>query len=207
MVKIGKICMLEENADIARQFQHCCQNYELFITDNLFKFIRYAQVILPDLLMIDVGKNCELCRDVISLVTEDEILGEIPLLMLAVARRSQQENFIGIANYLTSEKPYAQTLEILETYCSGQKDYDVLLLGRYDDNTASALEVLHHQSLSCFEVHSLKGAQAFLRKNLSRCVCLYLPYDDCQKIAPHINHQKIFYVENPHHLKNLATLI
>ena len=48
---------------------------------------------------------------------------------------------------------------------------------------------------------------AYLKKNFPRCVCLYLPYEQCQEIQPQLKHDKIFYVENPRNLENLATLL
>ena len=69
------------------------------------------------------------------------------------------------------------------------------------------LLALGRQNLTCFEVHDLGGAKAYLKKNFPRCVCLYLPYEQCQEIQPQLKHDKIFFVENPRNLEYLATLL
>ena len=97
--------------------------------------------------------------------------------------------------------------EIIEAYCVGRKKHDVLLLDEYGEKSAAALLTLGRQNLTCFEVHDLGGAKAYLKKNFPRCVCLYLPYEQCQEIQPQLKHDRIFYVENPRNLENLATLL
>ena len=112
-----------------------------------------------------------------------------------------------MAHYLSELATMEKAAEIIEAYCVGRKKHDVLLLDEYGEKSAAALLTLGRQNLTCFEVHDLGGAKAYLKKNFPRCVCLYLPYEQCQEIQPQLKHDKIFYVENPRNLENLATLL
>ena len=134
-------------------------------------------------------------------------LKEIPIVMLMLSEQQDLSGRYGVAHYLSELATMEKAAEIIEAYCVGRKKHDVLLLDEYGEKSAAALLTLGRQNLTCFEVHDLGGAKAYLKKNFPRCVCLYLPYEQCQEIQPQLKHDKIFYVENPRNLENLATLL
>ena len=209
MKKSGKICMLDGDSEVRQLFADWCglRNYELLATDNLFQFLRYSKEMQPDLFVLDLDMKDVSGWEVAGMLASDEGLKEIPIVMLMLSEQQDLSGRYGVAHYLSELATMEKAAEIIEAYCVGRKKHDVLLLDEYGEKSAAALLTLGRQNLTCFEVHDLGGDKAYLKKNFPRCVCLYLPYEQCQEIQPQLKHDKIFYVENPRNLENLATLL
>lgn len=206
MVKAGTICIFSEDTDLlyeqsVRLFD---KGYLVFTTPNVYKFVKYAQELQPDVLIFDMDAKAMQDARVIDYLERYRYQSHKPVLMLG---RRLDRCYRGVAHY--EEKPY--TLkdfdEIIESYCKGNKQHDVLLIDNCFSKDKKIKEAIIHQKLSCFEVSDADAARYYLQKNHPKCICLNMPYDECTKVEPKIQHDKIFFVDNYKQVKNLARLI
>ena len=205
MEKSGKICILDE-AQALQGWQGgelVGHGYEVFATSNLYQFLNYARETSPHLLMINVETGASSLLDMIN---ADCFLNDIPVVIKA-GTNFLPEKHERISHFLFSPYSQAEVETVAVSYCSGQQIHDVLLIDDYDATADSALPGLKRQALNCFEVHNLCAAQKYLQKNFPRGICVCLPYEECRKAEDVLQYDKIFYVENPARLKNIATLL
>jgi len=209
MEKIGKICILDDDAVLTDWFVRSFseRGYEIFATSNVYKFLKYAREIFPDLLITNMQMAEIRSMDVLDVIAADEVLKNIPLAMFGIAAESLQERHAGISHYLFKPVSLKKISDVFEPYCLGRKKHDLLLIDDYNPLPGSAADVLRRQNLTFFETHNLCAAQKYLSKNFPRGVCVCLPSEECRKAEAELHYEKIFYVENPARLENIATLL
>ena len=176
----------------------------MFATSNIYKFVKYARELQPDLIIVDIDASAMKDSHVLGYLRNYKRLTDKPILMVG---KHFNRCYAGIAHYAT--KPYAvQALdEIIESYCNGNKKHDVLLIDECIKANGKIKETILRQNLSCFEVTDANAAHYYLKKNTPKCICISLPYDKCIEAEKKLKHNKIFFVENYKQLKNLSVLI
>ena len=206
MFKAGTICIFSEDTDLLYEQAARLQDkgYLVFATSNVYKFVKYTWELQPELLVIDVDASALNDRRVQAYLRRYHTLYRRPILM--VGRRFDR-CYHGIAHYL--QKPYSLAMfdEIVESYCGGHKQHDVLLIDECDSRDERIKDEINRQHLSFFEVSDAEAARYYLMKNHPKCVCLNMPYDKCAAMEDKFPHEKIFFVENYKQVKNLAGLI
>ena len=95
-------------------------------------------------------------------------------MMLMLSEQQDLSGRYGVAHYLSELATMEKAAEIIEAYCVGRKKHDVLLLDEYGEKSAAALLTLGRQNLTCFEVHDLGGAKAYLNEKEFSALCLSL---------------------------------
>lgn len=209
MDRYGKICMLDNDSVVLGMFEEGFRErgYEIFATENAYKFLQYAGEIVPDILILDLNIPEMNGWQILNSVRHIDGLDETPIILLTVNAERDLAASRGVAHYVRKPSPMGDVLELVETYCVGDKKHDVLLVDGYEPFDESLCLALAKQALSCFEVHDVNAAKCYLRKNHPRCVCLQLPFERYKQIEAEIEHDKIFYVENATNLENLASLL
>lgn len=209
MEKLGKICMLDDDISVLNLFEDwlSSRGYEILATPNVYKFLSYAKEMRPDVFVLDLNMPEISGWEVLKLLKSDEALKNIPVLMITVSRDKDLVGHNGVAHYIHKPTSLEKVMEIIEAYCIGRKEHDVLLVDRYEPVNNLVLLALVRQHLSVFEVHDLNAAKVYLDKNFPRCVCITIPYEESQEDKIQLNHNRIFYVENPENLENLAALL
>lgn len=206
MTGSGTICIFSEDTDLLYEqaVRLNDRNYLAFATSNIYKFVKYARELHPDLIVVDMDASAMNDVRVHAYLHRYRSLTNKPILMLG---RKLEQCYRGIAHYVT--KPYALQFfdEIVESYCDGNKQHDVLLIDDCNSRDDKILDAIRQQNLSCFEVNDTDAARYYLLKNHPRCICLNLPYEQCTKVEPKIHHDKIFFVDNYKQVRNLARLI
>ena len=208
MESLGRICVFDDDAFLTAWAESRLSRYgyDVFAKSNLYQFFLYAREMQPHLLVMNIEKNRLGCRMFWDMLYDDNILQGVPVVVM-VSSNHPPEKHKCISHVLSLPLSVDGLMEIAEAYCVGHKDHDVLLIDDYMSQAGSALDVLQRQSLSCFEVHNLEAAQQYLQKNFPRGICVCLPYEQCRQVEAGLTYSKIFYVENPARLKNIATLL
>lgn len=203
MFEAGTICIFSEDSDLLYEqtARLSDKNYLVFATSNVYKFVRYAGELLPDVLIIDTDAKALHDEQVLAYLRRYRSRANSPVLLVG---SSFDRCYRGIAHY--AQKPQNFD-EILDSYCRGNKEHDVLLIDDCFNKDDKIRETILGQNLSCFQVSDADAARRYLRKNHPRCICLNMPYDKCTKVEPRINHDKIFFVDNYKQVKNLSRLI
>ncbi len=209
MSAYGKICMLDDDRTALNMYSDGFRErgYEIFTTANVYKFVRYAEEIIPDILILDLNIPEAGGWQILDFIRQKKELAAIPVILLTINAERDLAASRGVAHYLRKPSPMSEVFELVETYCVGDKRHDVLLVDSYEPFDDSLCLALAKQALSCFEVHDVNAAKCYLRKNTPRCVCLQLPFERYRQIEAEIDHDKIFYVENAANLENLASLL
>lgn len=205
-MKTGIICIFSEDSNLLYEqtARLSDKGYLVFSTANVYKFVRYAQELQPDLIVFDMDAKAMQDEKVMDYLQRYRYHSHTPVLMLG---KRLDRCYQGVAHY--EQKPY--TLkdfdEIIESYCQGNRQHDVLLIDDCVHKDGKIKNAILSQKLSCFEVSDADAARSYLQKNHPRCICLNMPYDKCAKIESKISHDKIFFVDNYKQVKNLARLI
>lgn len=209
MEKLGKICMLDDDEIVLDLFNDwlSSRGYEILATPNVYKFLSYAREIIPDVFVLDLSMPEISGWEVLELIDDDKRLRTVPVMMITHSAEKNLAKHTGVAHYIPKPTSLEKVMDIIEAYCIGRKDHDILLIDKYEPENNLAVVTLARQNLTCFEVHDPEAAKVYLDKNFPRGICVYLPYEECQGWELPIKNEKIFYVENPHSLENIAALL
>jgi len=98
-------------------------------------------------------------------------------------------------------------MEIVETYCAGQKAHDILLLEDYNPFDVSVRDAINELKFSFFSVNDVNAAVLYLNKNIPKAVCVSFDAGRFEEVRPRLKHDRIIYVENRDTIKKLALLL
>lgn len=206
MMKTGTICIFSEDPNLLYEqtARLTDKDYLVFSTSNIYKFVQYIRELQPDLIIVDTDAQALQDEHVIAYLRRYRVRMHKPVLM--VGSRIDR-CYQGVAHY--ELKPYAleKLDDIIESYCLGHKQHDVLLIDNCSSKDDKIKTEILNQNLSCFEISDANAARFYLLKNNPKCICLNLPYDECTRVEPKIQHDKIFFVDNYKQVKNLAGLL
>ena len=169
------------------------RGFQLFGTDNIYQLLNYARELKPDIIIFRVEENYNPVRASLSKLIPEVSGRNYPIVLI----KPKQFEFVyhqGVAHYLHSPFKMSDLLEIVESYCVGQKQHHIMLLNRYTERNKLVQQIKKNE-YKCFEVHNEDAAQLYLSKNNPKAVCI-----ECAKgfiKAPaQINLSKIFYVDS-----------
>ena len=101
------------------------RGYFLFDTDNLHKFTLYHKEITPNVLLFDFDRSTPI--DFIASLGRRYERSNIPLIVVSEAPKALIYH-PAISHYLTHNQAKEQLLNILESYCSGNKHHNILYI-------------------------------------------------------------------------------
>lgn len=169
------------------------RGFELFGTDNIYQLLNYARELNPNVIIFLVEENYNPVRASLSRLIPDISGRNYPIILI----KPKQFEFVyhkGVAHYLHSPFKMTELLDIVESYCVGQKQHHIMLLNRYSERQNKFSQQIKKAAYKCFEVHNEGAAQLYLSKNNPQAVCI-----ECAKgfvKAPsQIARGKIFYVD------------
>ena len=126
----------------------------------------------------------------------------------------QKENKVVLAGsdnraraYLPKPLDMENFMEIVETYCAGQKAHDILLLEDYNPFDVSVRDAINELKFSFFSVNDVNAAVLYLNKNIPKAVCVSFDAGRFEEVRPRLKHDRIIYVENRDTIKKLALLL
>lgn len=160
----GKIFMLDDDQIFLELYQHFLESkgYQVFTTDNAYKYLMYGRELQPDVLFLDINMPLLNGWEVLQQISEDKILSEIPAVMLSVNQDEDLASLKGVAHFLYKPLAVEPMLEIVESYVSGGKNHEILLLEDYQPLQPGREPLIRKR---CFSTHTVKAAKKYLQKN------------------------------------------
>lgn len=204
----GRVFMLDDDLFFLELYRNLLEarGYEVFTETNAYKFLLYAREVHPDIIVLDINMPDVSGWEVLQLLDE-EAKALAPVIMTTVEADKGLAVAKGVAHYLPKPLDMERFLEIVETYCAGQKKHDILLLEDYNPFDVSVRDVLNEFKLSFFSVNDVNAAILYLNKNLPWAVCVNFDAERFNEVKSRLRHERIIYVENRDTIKELALLL
>lgn len=177
--------------------------YFLFDTDNLHKFTLYHKEITPNIMLFDFADHTPL-EYITSLENKFES-SSIPIIIISEAPKALIYH-PSISHYLTHTEAQKHLKEILETYCIGNKNQDILYINLKPYERSDFSKSVSESPYSIFEVHTINAAQQYMQKNTPAIICVnFLPaLNKSQKV---FTFPKTFYVDNTQNIKEVEQFL
>lgn len=201
MLSLGNIFIYNNNA-INKELYHQGleeRGYFLFDTDNLHKFTMYNKEVIPNVMLFDFDRKTSI-EFIVSLGRRFERT-DIPLVVVAEAPKALIYH-PAISHYLTHNEAKENLLNILESYCVGNKNHQILYINLKPYEPRNFVNSAKQKGYSVFEVHNILAAKRYLEKNKPQVICInFLPVlSQSQKIFAF---PKTFYVENTQNIEEI----
>lgn len=205
MLSLGNVFIYNNNA-INKELYHQGleeRGYFLFDTDNLHKFTMYHKEIVPNVMLFDFDKATPI-GFIISLGRRFERT-DTPLVVVSEAPKALIYN-PAISHYLTHDEAKECLLDILESYCVGNKNHQILYINLKPYEPRNFVITAKQKGYSVFEVHNIAAAKHYLEKNNPNVICInFLPaLSQSQKLFAF---PKTFYVDNTQNIKDIEQFL
>jgi len=179
------------------------RGYFLFDTDNLHQFTLYHKEITPNVLLFDFDRKTPV--DFILSLGHRFERSSIPLIIVSEAPKALIYH-PSISHYLTHDEAKISLLDVLESYCTGNKHHHVLYINLKPYERPIFTTSVRSKGYSLFEVHNISAAVAYLKMNRPAIICInFLPaLSQSQKL---LSFPKTFYVENTQNVKEIEQFL
>lgn len=202
---LGNIFLYNNNTLIKELYHKGLKEmgYFLFDTDNLHKFSLYHKEITPHVLLFDFDRKTPI--DFIASIGRRYERSSIPLIVVSEAPKALIYH-PSISHYLTHDIAKEQLLDILESYCIGNKKHDILYINLKPYERPIFTQSVRAKGYKIFEVHNTTAARAYLEKNQASIICInFLPaLSQSQKL---FSFSKTFYVENTQNIEEIEQFL
>lgn len=205
----GKVCMLDDDRMFLKIYRHFMEakGYQVFTTDNAYKFLLYGHEIVPDVMFLDINMPRINGWEVLSKINADNRLREIPIVILSVNQDEDLAEAKGVAHFLYKPLAIEEAAELLESYCLGGKDHDLLLVEEYEPLFNGLKQKLQKQKHSCFCTHSISGAKKYLKKNKPKKICVRMSEELFNHAREELPGQEMTRVDNLQEIENIVAQI
>ena len=209
MNKLGRVLMLDDDLIVLNLYHGLLEKigYEIFVTANTYQFLLYAKELKPDVFILDINMPKVTGWEVLHRLEKDEALSQVPVVVMSVLSDKALAIEKGAAHYLSKPVKPDVLFEILETYCIGNRDHDVLLLEDFSPAEMSFKNRITKNLWSCFEVNDVRAAKTYLQKNMPKVVAVHLPRGRFLQIKKELKHPQICHLESYEQVDELEELI
>lgn len=209
MDKLGKVFMLDDDLIILNLYQNMLENlgYQVFATGNAYQFLMYAKEIVPDVAVLDINMPGTSGWEVLQRMRNEDKLKQIPVVIMSIAADRSMASEQSVAHYIKKPNEVQDLLEIVESYCVGNKVPDVLLIDDYVPMSPSLKDLIKSKKWSCFEINDIGAAKVYLQKNSPRVVAINLPQDRYEKAVMELNYPRIFYLRSTDYIDALESYL
>ena len=179
------------------------RGYFLFDTDNLHQFTLYHKEITPNVLLFDFERKTPI-EYILSLGRRFE-RSDTPIVIVSEAPKALIYQ-PSVSHYLTHDEAKKGLLDILESYCTGNKHHHILYINLKPYERPVFTSSVKEKGYSLFEVHNITAAMAYLKKNTPSIICInFLPaLSKTQKL---FSFPKTFYVENTQNVEEIEQFL
>ena len=167
--------------------------YKTFSTGNVYRFLQYAKELSPDLMIFNLDDERKYSEETGASFDQQIRLTDFPI----VLTKPQNQKFSvnqRIAHYIHLPLEIAKLQDIIESYCLGNKNHQILFLSEYHPHYDKLHRSLDINGYTYFEVHNSEAAETYLSKNNPQTV--FIEYSPKLIAARHnLQHNRIFYVD------------
>lgn len=167
--------------------------YKTFTTGNVYQFLQYAKELYPNVMIFNLDDEKKRSEETTNSFEQQISLTDFPI-VLTKPHNQKFTVHLRIAHYIHLPLEIAKLRDIVESYCLGNKNHQILLLSEYSPQYDKLQRSLDMSGYSYFEVHNEKAAEIYLSKNNPRTV--FVEYTPKWITARHnLHHDNIFYVD------------
>ncbi len=164
----------------------------MFGTDNIYKLTQYSKEITPEIMVFNLNKNSELAMSVLNDLSEKKYL-QSPILVLN-PHNIPFKPVKNIAHYLTAPIDVKKFADIIESYCIGHKEHQIMLIESARSEASRLQKQLDERHYNYFQVYNGVAANRYLSKNHPKIVCI--EYSISFIVERHnLPHDRIIYVD------------
>ena len=167
--------------------------YKTFFTDNIYQFLQYAKELTPDLMIFNLDDEKKYSEETYESFAKQINLTTFPI----VLTKPHSQKFSAhqrVAHYIHLPLEIAKLQDIIDSYCIGNKNHQILLLNEYRPQYDQLHRSLDTSGYTYFEVHNADAAEIYLQKNHPHSV--FIEYTPKLITARHnLQHNRIFYVD------------
>lgn len=194
MENLGNVFMLDDDKFLLEFYRDLLESrgYKVFATTNAYQFIQYAKEVMPSVAFLDINMPGMTGWEVLTHMSKDEALSNIPVVMLTVEADAGLAIAKGAAHFMNKPVNLENMFEIVHSYCEGQLNHDVLLLEDYEPLFSTIFQAIRKRKLSCFRVHNYKAANAYLGKNHPKVVGVHLSGDSSEQVRKKLKHEAVY---------------
>src|SRR5574344_1616713 len=134
MEKSGRVFMLDDDMIVLNLYHDLLesQGYDVFTTNNAYKFLLYAKEIIPDVLVLDINMPEVTGWEIVRRISKENKLKDIPVIVFTVETDKALADVKGVTHLLNKPVDNEYLFEIIDTYCMGNKNHDILLIHQYN---------------------------------------------------------------------------
>lgn len=167
--------------------------YKIFQTGNVYQFLQYAKEITPDVMIFNLDDEKKYSEETLESFNRQVNLTGYPI----VLTKPHNQKFVShprVAHYIHLPLEMSKLSDIVESYCMGHKNHQIMLLNTYSSQYDRLHRSLDIGGYSYFEVHNEAAAEIYLSKNNPQTV--FVEYNPRLVTARHnLQHNRIFYVD------------
>lgn len=167
--------------------------YKTFTTGNVYQFLQYAKELYPNVIIFNLDDEKKRSEETTNSFEQQISLTDFPIVLTKPHNQKFTTNS-RIAHYIHLPLEIAKLRDIVESYCLGNKNHQILLLSEYSSQYSKLQRSLDMSGYDYFEVHNEKAAEIYLSKNNPRTI--FVEYTPKWITARHnLHHDNIFYVD------------
>ena len=167
--------------------------HKTFQTGNAYQFLQYAKEINPDVMIFNLDDNNRYSQETLETFDRQINFTRYPI----VLTKPHNQKFTAhprVAHYIHLPLETGKLNDIVESYCLGNKNHQIMLLNTYSSQYDKLHRSLDIGGYSYFEVHNEQAAEIYLSKNNPQTV--FIEYNPKLIAARHnLQHNRIFYVD------------
>lgn len=205
MDKLGRVFMLDDDRIFLNLYQNLLESkgYDVFATDNAYKFLIYGRELNPDVMFLDVNMPKMNGWEVMRQIIDDEVLSAIPAVMLTVNPDEDLAAAKGVAHFLYKPLALEALTDILKSYCQGNQNHDILLIEDYQP-LFNEDEVLRRHQCRCFRTHNLKAAEKYLRRNKPKKIAVRYTEERFENVLRRLSQKEVYRIETPEDMEKIC---
>lgn len=192
----GRIFIYDDNIPMLREFEKMLEQHDLetFGTNNVYKLLQYSKEINPDVMIFEVDNEQTPAKATLNHIGK-EIHTELYPIIVVKPKGQKFSKYKEIAHYIHSPADIPKLIDIIESYCVGNKQHDIMLIGDYNEEKTPLIKQIEQANFNYFHVHNEDAAKLYLVKNTPQIVCI--EYSPNYISARHnLHHPHIFYVDS-----------
>ena len=201
--------MLDDDRMFLKLYRHFLESkgYQVFTTDNAYQFLLYGREIVPDVMFLDINMPRVNGWEVLEKINSDELLKEVPIAVLSVNQDEDLAGARGVSHFLYKPLAIEEVFELLESYCVGGRNHDLLLIEDYEPLFNGLKEKLKKLNRTCFCTNNVKGAKRYLKKNKPKKICVRMSRERFLPVQDELAGQELFRVDNLQEIENIVAQI
>lgn len=167
--------------------------YKTFNTANIYQFLQYAKELTPNVMIFNLDDEKKLSEETTESFNTQINFTSYPI-VLTKPHTQKFSTHKRIAHYIHLPLELAKLQDIVESYCIGHKNHQIMLLCEYSSQYDTLHRSLDIGGYSYFEVHNIQAAEIYLQKNNPQTV--FVEYTPNLLTARHsLRHDNVFYVD------------